>query len=289
VTDPHANPHLHATSPAGLDRLDCYELCVQSPRHVAAFLRAVHGSHPVVLREDFCGTAALSRRWLEDASRAGEKARAVAVDLDPACIARASRDRPDGLELLVADCRALEVGESTGVVPGTDACDVVFVGNFSIGYFYSRAELLSYLHLSRERLSRGSGGFGGGVFVCDTYGGASAYKLGSLTRKHPSRTGEIIHYHWAHEAADPLTGMVTNSISFKVERDGEIVQELPRAFVYEWRLWPVAELREAMQEAGFASTQVYTDCNIAPGQTPVSVTDPADLKDDWIVLIAARV
>jgi len=283
----YSNPH--ASTLADLDRLECYELCVQSPRHVAAFLRAVHGNHPVTLREDFCGTAALSRRWLDDASRAGEKADAIAVDLDPTCIERASRDQPAGLELRVGDCRATEFRDGALADRKADACDVVFVGNFSIGYLQTRAELLSYLQLSRERLSRGSGGFGGGVFVCDTYGGASAFKLGSLTRKHPSRTGEIIHYHWAHEAADPLTGMVTNSISFKVERDGEIVQELPRAFVYEWRLWPVAELREAMLEAGFASTEVYTDCNIAPGETPVPVTDPAELKDDWIVLLAARV
>lgn len=232
-----------------------------------------------MLREDFCGTAAVSRRWLEDALRLGEKAGAIAVDLDPACIQRAGREAATGLQLTVADSR--ESGSA-------DACDVVFVGNFSIGYLHTRDELMQYLRVSRERLSRGGAGFGGGVFVCDIYGGASAYKLGSLTRKHPSRTGEIIHYHWAHESADPLTGFVTNSISFKVERDGEIVLELPRAYVYEWRLWPVAELREAMLEAGFASTDVYTDCNIAPGESPVPVIDPADLKEDWIVLVVAR-
>lgn len=271
-----------------LDRHDCYELCVQSPRHVAAFLRAVHGNHPLHLREDFCGTAALSKRWLADAARVGEKAAALAVDRDPECIERASRDKPARFELVVADCRGSDGVPGSGNQNEADACDVVFVGNFSIGYLHTRAELLGYLKLCRERLARGGGGFGGGIFVCDIYGGASAFKLGSLTRKHPSRGGEIIHYHWAHESADPLTGMVTNSISFKVERDGEIVQELPRAFTYEWRLWPLAELREAMLEAGFASTEVYTDCNIAPGESPVPVTDPAGLKDDWIVLVVAR-
>lgn len=183
--------------------------------------------------------------------------------------------------MLRGDCRDPDVGQSA-------AADVVFVGNFSIGYLHTRSELVNYLRLSRERLARGGGGFGGGIFVCDTYGGASAFKLGSLTRKHPSRTGEIIHYHWAHEAADPLTGMVTNSISFKVEREGEIVQELPRAFVYRWRLWPIVELREAMMEVGFVSTEVYTDCNVAPGEVPRAVSDPAELKEDWIVLVVGR-
>lgn len=213
--------------------------------------------------------------------RLGESSRATAVDLDPDCVERATRQRPELLRVFRGDCRDPDVGQSA-------AADVVFVGNFSIGYLHARSELVNYLRLSRERLARGGGGFGGGVFVCDTYGGASAFKLGSLTRKHPSRTGEIIHYHWAHEAADPLTGMVTNSISFKVEREGEIVQELPRAFVYLWRLWPIAELREAMMEAGFASTEVYTDCNVAPGEVPRAVSDPAELKEDWIVLVVGR-
>ncbi len=263
-----------------LDRFDCYECCVQSPRHVAAFLRAVHGQHPLILREDFCGTAALSKRWIEDAKRAGEKARAIAVDLDPDCIERARVGSPGLIEFRVADSSSRD-----GPDPGSD---VVFVGNFSIGYLYTRAVLIDYLRLSRERLARGAGGFGDGVFVCDIYGGASAFKLGALHRKHPSRNRELIHYCWSHEEADPLTGMVTNSISFKVERDGEIIKELPKAFVYRWRLWPLAELREAMLEAGFSSTEVYTDCNIAPGESPQAVTDPTELKEDWIVLVAAR-
>jgi hypothetical protein len=287
----------------GLDRFACYELCVQSPRHVSAFLRAVHANKPVVLREDFCGTAALSQRWLEDAARLGEPASAIAVDLDPEAIKRARRLEPishapsqgggrDGTGGWVppsssASSRQLLCADSTKLSNPDPGCDIVFVGNFSIGYLHTRRELVDYLALSRSRLDRGNAGFGGGVFVCDTYGGASAFQLGSLTRKHPSRGREIIHYHWQHEEADPLTAMVTNSISFRVEVDGEIVQEMPRAFIYRWRLWSIAELREAMIDAGFISTEVYTDCNVAPGQTPSPVA-PDELNDDWIVLVAGR-
>lgn len=247
---------------------------------MATFLRAVHGNRPVTLREDFCGTAAVSKRWIEDARKLGEKAEAIAVDLDLECIAKAGRHVQPEVALVAADSTKPDVTPK--------GCDVVFVGNFSIGYLHSRRELVAYLRASRDRLANGAGGFGGGIFVCDTYGGASAFKLGSLTRKHPSRTGEIIHYHWAHEAADPLTSMVTNSISFKVERDGEIVQELPRAFVYLWRLWSIAELREAMLEVGFASTEVHTDCNLAPGEAPSPVSDVSEMKEDWIVLVVGR-
>lgn len=266
------------------DPFDCYELTVQSPRHITTFLRAVHGNHPIHLREDFAGTAAVSRQWITEARRAGELARAIAVELDPATIARAKSriaeaNSTDSITLLESEC-----------IHASDRhpADLIFVGNFSIGYIHTRADLLSYLTASRERLARGNAGFGGGIFACDTYGGASAFKLGGLERRHPGRRGEIIRYSWLHEKADPLTHMVENSISFRVEVDGEVIREYPHAFTYHWRLWSIAELREAMLEAGFTTTEVYKDVNIAPGQPAVPIRSPFELGEEWIVLISGR-
>ena len=287
-----------------LDRFDCYELCVQSPRHLSVFLRAVHGHAPIVLREDFCGTAGLSRRWVVDGTESGD--RAVAVDLDEEVVEWAAA-RAEGqlslaergrLRLVVGDCTRADLpnpprprgasaappARSGGVNGGAD---VVFVGNFSIGYLHTRAELLSYLRLSHARLAQGSSGLGGGVLVVDIYGGSSAFKCGGLVRKHPGPRGETIHYNWVREEADPLTGMVVNSISFRVEKDGEVVAEWPRAFVYRWRHWSIAELREAMMEVGFARTSVYTDINVAPGHPAVAVKGAGELEENWIVLVAA--
>lgn len=278
-------PHSRCQDRPMLDRFECYELCVQSPRHIVAFLRAVHGNEPLVLREDFCGSAAVSCRWAVEGQKQGDPSRAVAVDLDPGALDRAmgrarAAEVSGRVSLLAADATQ---------APLDDGADVVFVGNFSIGYIHNRASLVEYLRRCRARILRGNGGFGGGVFVCDTYGGASAFKLGGLERRHPGRKGEVIRYSWVHENADPLTGMVENSISFRVEIDGEVVQEWPRAFVYRWRLWSIFELREAMVEAGFESTEVYKDVNIAPGQSPEALTDPALLGEDWIVLVVGRV
>ncbi len=267
-----------------LDRFECYELCVQSPRHVVAFLRGVHGNQPLVLREDFAGSAAVSCRWAEEAIKRGDAGRAVAVDLDEDAVHRAERRvREAG----VSDRVTVARGDATRTSPD-DGTDVIFVGNFSIGYIHDRPGLVSYLRVCRERLARGNGGFGGGVLVCDTYGGATAFKLGGFERRHPGRNGEVIRYSWMHERADALTSMVENSISFRVEVDGEVVQEWPRAFEYRWRLWGIAELREAMLEAGFEATEVYKDVNIAPGHKPERVEDPAELGDDWIVLVVGR-
>lgn len=269
-----------------LDPMECYELCVQSPRHVAAFLRGLHGNLPVTLAEDFCGTAAVSRRWVQDSRRLGVPGDATAADLDAATVARArALAKADGVadQVTVHECDALE-GPTTGA-------DLVFVGNFSIGFIHDRPTLARYLRRCKARLDQAQGGFGSGghgAFVCDLYGGAGAFRLGGLERRHPGRGREMIRYSWQHEAADPITAMVRNSISFRVEVDGEVVQEWPRAFVYEWRLWGLAELREAMYEAGFGAVEVYKDVNIAPGEQPTPVSAPDELGEDWIVLVAAR-
>jgi hypothetical protein len=275
----------------GLDRFDCYELCVQSPRHVVAFLHGVHGGQPTMLREDFCGTAGVARYWCREAAKRDDNGRALAIDLDAQTLVKAgslSSQEPWARRLQLVQADALAADFDPALRSVDPAADVIFVGNFSIGYIHQRTALMHYLRNCKLRLDRGQGGFGGGVFVCDTYGGAGAFKLGGLTRAHPARGREIIRYHWVHESADPLTGIVENSISFRVETDGEVVQELPRAFVYRWRLWSIHELREAMLEAGFRETAVYKDVNVAPGQTPEPVTDPRELGDDWIVLIVGR-
>ncbi len=265
------------------DALDCYELCVQSPAHAVALLLAAHGGVPSVLREDFSGTAAVSREWLAQAARRGDaNARALAVDHDGATLERAAaRAREAGLaerfEVRCSDCIA---------ATDADPADVIFVGNFSIGFIHQRRRLVEYLGASRERLVRSSRA--PGVFVCDTYGGASAYRRGLDRRRFPGRGHEVVYYTWIQESADPITAMVTNSISFDIERDAEIVERLPRVFVYHWRLWSIAELREAMFEAGFRAVEVHAYVSVAPGTTLEPVRDGAALGDNWIVALVAR-
>lgn len=267
--------------PTSLDRFDCYELCVQSPRHVVALLKGIHGGGPLVLREDFCGTAAVGRRWVEDSQRQAEAgARAIAVEMDLEVVARARRVSADlGGRMVVVQGDCLE---KRGLEESNGRCDVIFVGNFSIGYCHTRSMLMGYVKRARRALAAG------GVLVCDVYGGPSAFTIGEVRRRHPSRGHETIHYIWRHEEADPATGMVTNSISFDIERDGEIVERLPRAFVYRWRLWSLPELRDAMLEAGFEAVEVYTEANVAPGARPQPVEDPAELRTDWVAMVAGR-
>ena len=272
------------------NRHTLYELCVQSVRHAVPLLRAIHGNAPRILGEDFAGTAALSRHWLETDA----EARAIAVDSDADTLAHAGEH--ERLTTIVGD------------VLGCDApADVIFVGNFSIGYLHTRAELVRYLRHAHGRLGstspeRERGGSSSNVFVCDTYGGETSFAIGEVHRPHPIpedklaefgvEPGTRVRYTWEQREADPLTGMVTNAIHFRLERAGVISEEFIDAFVYEWRLWSVPELRDAMLEAGFAETAVYAqlpDAVDSDGNPYIALVDPYELEDNFIVCVAGRV
>jgi hypothetical protein len=253
------------------DKHDLYELCVQSPKDLVPLLSAVHGQNPLTLGEDFSGTAALSHLWVER-----EDCRAIAVDFDEESLNR--RGTHERIAKHESDIREI-----------TDPCDLLFVGNFSIGYMHTREELVEYLKHARARLEST-----GGVFICDTYGGESSYTLGGVHRAHPMEGGKLCRYTWEQHEADPTTGMVTNLIHFRVERAGVIEFELEDAFVYEWRLWSIPELRDAMADAGFTATQVYTklaDALDADGNAYVLPVEDGqeELEESYIVLVAARV
>jgi SAM-dependent methyltransferase len=274
-----------------LSPLDLYELCVQKPALLAPLLRAIHGRSPRTLAEDFCGSAALSRHWC----RSDPKARAVGVDLDAATLAYA-RARAKGLRRLTlvrADVtKPLPRGGARGSARAGAAAarvkpDLIFVGNFSIGEIHDRAALVEYLRRCRRRLARH------GVFVCDTYGGESAFRTGAVQRTHDVPNSHLrVRYTWQQRSADPITARVENALHFRVDDRGEITQELTDAFVYRWRLWSLAELRDAMRDAGFRTVEVYgqvPDAEDSDGNVYVRpIDDPADLDASYIVCVAAR-
>jgi hypothetical protein len=259
-----------------VDRFDLYELCVQSPAHLVPFLRAVHGRGPRILGEDFCGTGAISRAWIASI----EGGRAIAVDRDAEALARARCD--ERITVIEGDVR-------TATDPTRHSADVIFAGNFSIGELADRGSLIAYFRHVRARLRRD------GVFVCDTYSGASAFRTGAIERMHASPDGAMIRYTWEQRGADPLTARVENALHFRVERAGEIVQEITDAFVYRWRLWSVPEVRDALAEAGFASSEVYSelpregefDSQFA-SEVSVHPADGRELAESFIVCVAGR-
>lgn len=232
-------------------------------------LRAIHGNRPTILGEDFAGTAALSKHWIETV----QDGRAIAVDIDEQTLSRAGAH--ECLRTVVGDVREV-----------SDSVDCLFVGNFSIGYLHSRAELVAYLKHARKRLNNG------GIFVCDTYGGQTAFIRGSFDREIELADGKRCTYRWEQRDADPITGMVTNAIHFRVFDGDEVILDIHDAFIYRWRLWSLPELREALLESGFTSTDVYASLPDAVDDEGNAyaepIRDPEWLDDSYIVCVAGR-
>jgi len=243
----------------GVDRWDCYERAVQAPRETLALLVHEHGGDPLALGEDFAGSAALARAWVASDARRS----AFAVDVDATALARsASVER---VQHLVADVRSVRHAP----------VDVLHAGNFSLGYFHARSELLAYLRHAATRLRDG------GLLACDTFGGASAFQLGVATRTHTLEGGAVLTSIWQRRAADPRSALVENVLSFRVVRDGELVARLDDAFVYRWRLWSISELSDALVESGFERPRVRAS-------TALDEPDDAPLGEDFAVLLCAR-
>jgi len=231
------------------DRHELYQRAVQAPAADCEFITRIFGElrgrAPLRLREDFCGTALMATTWCQ-----GDPARsAVGVDLDEATLAwgRARNLEPAGAE--VASRVTLVHGDVRAPAPGAPA-DVTCAMNFSFCVFKARADLRAYFEAARRGLAAD------GIWIGEIYGGTEAIDVLEEEREVGPYT-----YVWEQARFDPITHDTTCHISFRM-RDGSKVRH---AFTYEWRLWTLPELREALLEAGFREVRFYFE-ELAPDE-----------------------
>lgn len=260
------------------DRYALYESAAQDPDRMARFLHAVHGGDPLVLGEDFAGTAAVARAW----NRLDDRHSAVAVDHDAEPLKRAVGDR-----LSTRCCDVMEA---------RDEADVIAVLNFSIGELHTRTDLIRYLRLAQMRLAPQSG-----VFVADLFGGESTLAGGEFEMQ----LDDDVTYCWRNNALDLINNHITSSMSFLFSDNSVLLNE----FRYNWRLWSPREFADALLEVGFTGVTVYDRMGSALDDAgrlvvcPVSamyaeaVELEADVDDgpaeesgplDWVCYVAAR-
>jgi hypothetical protein len=221
------------------DRHACYERAVQAPdvdaRFIDSTFRRYRGRTPRVLREDFCGTAALCSEWVK--LRRGN--RALGIDLDASTLNWGIEhhllplgERAAGVDLICQDVRA----------PVPVKADAVAAFNFSYFVFKDRRVLRDYFVAVRDGLRRG------GILYLDLFGGPESMDL----REERTRYRGFV-YVWDQAAFNPVTHEITCHIHFEF-RDGSRIR---RAYTYHWRLWTIPELREIAGEAGFRDFVVF--------------------------------
>lgn len=252
------------------DRYTLYTEAVQSPDSEVDFFRRIYRRHngraPLVMREDFCGTAAICCDWV----RRGARNRSIGVDLDPEPLAwgrerylqKLTPKQAARVALIQADVLEVETGP----------VDAILALNFSYCVFKRRPVLLSYLRRARGALSRG------GIMVMDLYGGPEAQK----PQEDKSRKKGFT-YVWDQRQYNPITNETLNYIHFLFP-DGS---SMMKAFTYDWRLWALVELHEALLEAGFRETEVYWEGTDAKGEGSgvFRLRRKVPVEDAWIAYI----
>jgi SAM-dependent methyltransferase len=252
---------------------ELYEEAVQSVDTEIEFLQAtfreLRGRAAKSFREDFCGTASASCEWV----RTGGDHYAIGVDIDGDVLDWGRKHRVGRLpEAKRPRVRLLNDDVMTVT---TGPVDIVGAFNFSYWTFKTREEMRDYFSRVHDALVPD------GVFFLDAYGGAEAYEEQKEKTKFDGFT-----YVWDQAVFEPVTARAVCHIHFKFP-DGS---KLKKAFSYEWRLWTLPELRELLEEAGFANVTVYWEGTDEDGEGNGEFTeDPrgeADLA--WIAYIVAQ-
>jgi SAM-dependent methyltransferase len=260
-----------ALSAKSADRHALYERSVQSTEPEITFItrifRREHGRLPLTLREDFCGSAILCADWVKSHA----ERRAIGVDLDGPTLAYARRVH---IAPLGEAARRVRLFQRNVLARAPAETEVVVAFNFSYCVLKRRVELLEYFRNVHRGLARG------GAFLLDIYGGPDAQN--ELIEK--KAVGGFT-YVWEQAPLDALTNHAVRYIHFHF-KDGS---EIRRAFTYDWRIWSLAELREALAEAGFSRVDVYWEGADAKGggNGIFRRVAKAENEQSWIAYVVA--
>ncbi len=254
------------------DKYELYLASVQAPDVDVEFFERVYKKEykraPDLLREDFCGTAAVCYEWVK-----GPRGRhAIGVDFDPEPLAWGVKHlRPKIKESEAARVRLVQ--NDVRVVKGPKA-DIVAAQNFSYMTFETRDGLRKYFKAARANLK------GKGLLILDAMGGPEVIE----EEREETSKFKGFTYVWEQARFDPITHHCRFHIHFEF-KDGS---EMKRAFTYEWRLWTLPEIQELLLEAGFRRADVYwedTDSDSGEGNGTYRRRKSAESDDAWVAYI----
>ena len=255
------------------DKHFLYELSVQEPEADLDFAerlyRKARGKYPSLLREDFCGTAAISCEWV----KRRRSNRSLGVDLDAKVLEWGRRHNlaPLGEK---AERVTLVEGDVLDVL--RPKADLTLAMNFSYWIFKTRPELIYYLRAAYKALKPD------GMMMLDAFGGSDAQVV---LHEKKRVAGHGFTYVWEQAKFNPVNSDITCHIHFEF-RDGTVMR---RAFTYHWRLWTLVEVCEALRVAGFRTADVYWEGEDADGEGNgiFRRTKRAENAPGWIAYIVA--
>jgi len=261
------------------DRHVLYQKSVQAPEAEVEFMdqtfEALRGRKALSMKEDFCGTAYLAVEWCKsDPART-----AIGVDIDKPTldwglrhnIAPAGTDIAGRITLIESDVRDITEPK----------VDITCAFNFSYCLFETRDQLRQYFEQARKGLKED------GLLVLDLFGGTECE---DVLEEETEIEGEPATYIWEQVSFNPIDHHMECAIHFDFD-DGS---RLDQAFTYAWRLWSIPEIRELLEEAGFAKVRIYweryedTGDEELEGTGEYYETDEVENQESWMIYIVAE-
>ena len=140
---------------------------------------------------------------------------------------------------------------------------------------WTRDELREYFKAAKDGLAER------GVLMLDLFGGYESIE----DNKEETTEHDGFDYIWEQHKYDPINAFGTYKIHFRFP-DGS---QMKNAFVYEWRLWTIPEVREVLIEAGFDKVKIFwegTDPDSGEGTGRYLEATQGDCDPAWTCYIA---
>ncbi|MFT4839559.1 MAG: SAM-dependent methyltransferase [Planctomycetota bacterium] len=252
-----------------------YQLSVQAPatdsRTYARWFKKYTGRDLRAWREDFCGTSVLSCHHVLN----HKDNTAVGVDFHRPTLDWGIKHNVNEL-LNDEQKQRLTLIESDVLEVTAPKVDCVLALNFSYQVFTTRETLGKYFKQVYKSLKPG------GVFYLDALGGPDVLQQKTDRTKHKGFT-----YHWEQRSFDPISHRFVCAIHFSFP-DGTMKKN---AFVYDWRMWTLPELRELFVDAGFDDVHILwegTDKATMSGNGIFRRKEVGDMDEAWISMVVGR-
>lgn len=264
----------HTLARKNADKHLLYQWSVQDPEQEIDFsveqYKKRRGHEPKILREDFCGTAIVAAEWV----KGHPERRAIGLDLDRPTLDWAHEHNLAPLtdeEKERVDLREMDVRSIT-----SPKADIVHAMNFSYFCFFPVFELIQYFRFVRRSLAPG------GIFIMDSYGGWESQQV--LTEKRTVKGPQgTFGYTWHQADYDPINNRTLCHIHFDFKKG----KRWKKAFTYDWRLYTPAEVRDALDAAGFHNIDIYWDHDEDDESSDFRPTLKADNSAGWLTYIVA--
>jgi SAM-dependent methyltransferase len=253
-----------------------YELSVQSTETQIEIFQAIseelNKKPSRSLREDFCGTFYLSKEWI----KSNKQNTALGLDLDPNPLAYGKKHHFD--PLTADEKKRLKLKRLNVISVTSPKVDLIGACNFSFFIFKERAVLIKYFKSCLKSLKPK------GLLILEMTGGPGMIQKLKEQRTVKANDGFKFRYIWDQKSFNPLNRNGHYAIHFKF-LDGTMMEN---AFTYDWRIWTIPEVREALHEAGFKKTYIYYDKSKSDDYSNYVKTEKATNDHAWIIQLVGQ-